>query len=184
MPELCSRLPMKCRIHFNVRKASRIAAEVTSAAATKFRPPLAPAYPLARERYPVRFHPMPDTRVTDWGSGKQPFVKRDLSRFPVSNRPFRKRAIGNSFCERRRPGRLRDDRPGDLPAIGSFLRRRSGLQTAAKRSYLVSPTRSRPVMNAPQSQAVGLKVRRLTITFLAAFSIGLFGVIVAYGFTH
>jgi hypothetical protein len=39
-------------------------------------------------------------------------------------------------------------------------------------------------MNAPHSQAVGPKARRLTITFLAAFSIGLFGVIVAYGFTH
>jgi hypothetical protein len=39
-------------------------------------------------------------------------------------------------------------------------------------------------MNVQKSQAVGLKVRRLTITFVAAFSIGLFGVIVAYGFTH
>jgi hypothetical protein len=39
-------------------------------------------------------------------------------------------------------------------------------------------------MDAPQSQAVGPKVRRLTITFLATFSIGLFGVIVAYNFNH
>jgi hypothetical protein len=39
-------------------------------------------------------------------------------------------------------------------------------------------------MNDSQSQAVDPKVRRLTTTFLAAFSAGLFGVIAAYAFAH
>jgi len=67
-----------------------------------------------------RLRPQSDVGDGDPGSQDRPFVKRDLSRFSVSERPFLEKIIGNRFWETGGLDGSRRDRSGDCPAIGSF----------------------------------------------------------------
>lgn len=56
--------------------------------------------PLANSRlWTVGLRPHMDVQVSYLGGRKQPFVQHGLSRFSISERRFRERAIGNRFRE-------------------------------------------------------------------------------------
>lgn len=65
-----------------------------------------------------RLRPNPVVSAGDPRSRKQPFVKRDLSRFSVSDMPFWERASGNRFWESRCTGQPLQRALGRLSRYG------------------------------------------------------------------